>query len=582
MEYSEIKTALQQKQSELSQINSSLTNVRRQIAKCKETLEGLTSDKEKKTEIEKEKQFKQFCDKIKKPFQDKIDELESKKVPLRESRTKLLDKVNSETYRKKLEKSGIDIEKERESCENLKSMISGFYGEEFSSSIEDVLVIKKYDESKVTTVLNEIKSLSPILNFKLDVNKFVDKLIDGLDGDGENGEFNNTQILLAGIGGLGVIGLAIYASPVVLATILGSTFLCGVKSFKFAKYNSEAKSLLDDVDKLAELKKKAIDKAIKDKIDEIEGKFSNSMNKIDSTIKSVEESMNKELESQKENFVPNYSSIEEEYNLCKHKEESEIDRLTKELSSMLEESETLEKDVQTLQNQLDDELSSLVYKYLPKEVVNNTVLPNDYLIDINGNVPVFFEDKRKSTLFIYDSREHLYEFIKILFLQTTLRVVDNLAIFQLYDCEYFGECLQQFSSSNLVRIFTSKKDIESSLDANEVEVKRRVGLKANYSSIYEYNDFMKSIDCPQESYYYILDLDFDLKSLTSPSVNSMLNLGASCGYFPYLFMSLKSIEELEEKDMKVIMDKIELIYEVNSSVNKITKLKLRKMLLQGK
>lgn len=582
MEYSEIQSVLTNKKTELDTSRNYVNKLRSTLESLNTSIESLKSNEEEELEKEKEKQHQKFCEDIRKPFLEKIKDLDAKKVKLRESRNSLLDKVNSETYRRKLEESGVDIDKERENCKNIEEKLNDFYGDEFSQAIKDVLVLDNNSNKSVSEVMSNVKQLEPIFKNRFNISDLVDKLLEGLEEENPDKELDKNKILLAGVGSLALIGVAIYASPIVLGLIIGNTAFCCVKSFIFSKYSSDLKYLSDSADRLEEMKKKAIDTKIKNKIDEIENKYNESMANIDNHLKKINVDMEEELKSNESNFVFNSSKIKEDYKLSINEKLSEIDRVKKELLETDNSISKLQKEVEELEKSLEDELNNLVYKFMPREVQNNILLPDNYLIDMKGQNPTFFEDKRKPTLFIYDSRENLYEFIKLFFLQTTLRVEDGLVKFQVYDCNYFGECLQQFVNSELVRIFTSKNDMDMSLSANETEIKRRVILKAQYNDIYEYNEFMRSIDCPQETYYYNLVMDFESNLLDTPSMTSLLNLGSSCGYFPYFFISNKIMSESDEKSIKLFIEKFDFIYEITETVKKLSKLKLRKMILENK
>lgn len=582
MEYSEIQSELTKKKTELDTSRNYVSKLRNSLESLNISIESLKSNEEEELKKEKEKQYQKFCEDIRKPFLEKIKGLDSKKVKLRESRNNLLDKVNSETYRKKLEESGVDVDKERENCKDLEEKLSDFYGEEFSEAIKDVLVLDSKSKKSITEVLSNVKQLEPIFKNKFNISDLVDKLLEGLEEENPDKELDKNKILIAGVGSLTLIGVAIYASPIVLGLIIGNTVFCCVKSVMFSKYSSDLKYLSDSADRLEEMKKKAIDAKIKDKIDEIESKYNESMSNIDNHLKKINTEMEEELKSNESNFVFNSSKIKEDYKLSINEKLSEIDRVKKELIETDNSIDKLQKEVEELEKALDNELNNLVNKFMPNEVQNNVLLPNEYLIDMRGQTPTFFEDRRKPTLFIYDSRENLYEFIKLFFLQTTLRVEDGLVKFQVYDCNYFGECLQQFVDSELVRIFTSKNDMDKSLSANETEIKRRVILKSQYNDIYAYNEFMRSIDCPQETYYYNLVMDFESNLLDTPSIISLLNLGSSCGYFPYFFISNKILSDSDEKSIKLFIEKFDFLYEITETVKKLSKLKLRKMVLENK
>ena len=207
-----------------------------------------------------------------------------------------------------------------------------------------------------------------------------------------------------------------------------------------------------------------------------------------------------------------------------------------------------------------------------------TLLDDNFLLDIRDKRPVFWICPEKSCLFVYDNEKDVTDFIRLISMQLLVRLnVFSIAI-DVWDKRTMGTFMQSFTSApkSVFNIAYNDNDIEESLSLlYEVIGKRLTVITREFENIKEYNQRMLELDSLAESYRFVFIMHPSDSLLTEDSFIQLLINGGPVGIFPLIFMTPKEIEDLG-KDANDIIDAISCCYtisngEINPKANEFIK-----------
>ena len=547
MSYQEIKERIVKKQEDLIEEERQLNDLNTSIDSLEEQLNSLEDSKKKKLESERQLASELFRSNLERPFDESISTLNSKKIILKDKFESKMSEINEETYRKKLE-SSINIKEELERCNEIKSITADFYGDEFSTSIKKVI-----PKSENVTIFSEI----PRLRVKSDVlsrsNKFqdlIDKIMTGLDEDGDDAISTHKEKITAVVCIL-ILVLSIVIYPVILTVLIFSIFYNVIKSRFFVECMRSSKAIESNIDELQETLSNKVKEDLARDREILNNKYNDNLAKITSKINDIENSKLIKVEKENKNFDFNPKEIVEGFEIRRSDLFNRLNEVKLQSINKKRVVEELEKDLETLNSELDKSLLTLTDDYMPSELKHNLELPIDYLLDIVDAKPVVLARPKGGSVFLYRDKEDLYTFLNLLFYQTILRTSLEMIKFTLIDIAGIGRVLKEVANDDSLMVIRDMEDVSKFFQSTNEEMKIRFDSMGIYTSLDKYNKYLTENECPPIEYNFILYLDPDLNTLKTDMNKQILLNGNDSGYFEYIFLNNS---ELNSKNKSLLLE----------------------------
>lgn len=560
MSYIDVKNEISRTQEDLIGAENSLRELRNSKIQIKSLISSLESSREEKLNSERASELEAFNAKLKEPFDASIRDLNSKKLSLKSQFDSKLSKIVEEVYRKRVEDS-INVKDELARCEEIKSITSKFYGDEFTSVLRSVIPTSQ--ETSIFSELSKLRVKGDVMSKSPKISLAFDKAMETLEGEGSNEK-------LTAVVCLAILATSVVFYPVLLVTLVTSLFYNVYKSKFFIECISSSKAIESDISTLKKSIEDKIQKDMKNDRETLTSKYNLNLNKCNSRITKLENDKLLTLDRESKNFHFSPSNIIESFELrredtSKRLNESELsistqEKIVNQLGSKLEE----------LKIKLNESLLTLTEDYMPSTLKQALKLPDDYLIDIKNAKPILLGRPRGSSIFIYKSKEDLDNFIVLIFYQTILRTSLDMVKFTLIDLVNVGRVLKEMSEDECLQIVRDFDEVSRFIEATNEEMKLRLDSMGNYLTVDDYNSYLIENDCPPLNYNFIFNLNPDLGKILSADNKQLLLNGSVAGYFEFIFISDSELNSQNKSKLLEIFDSefIESFYILSSKVDK--------------
>lgn len=303
---------------------------------------------------------------------------------------------------------------------------------------------------------------------------------------------------------------------------------------------------LDKMNSLQEKKAKAL---IKKKQKAIEDNFQPKIDKLENQVLGLNKEIEKITSDTRKSFVFDDTDLSRRYAGQKDNQEATLQGLKEKLKELQEEELKLLEKKSELESKLLHSVEMLKDEFLnPERVGESTKCIEQILLDIDGDNPIFFNFPRTSCLFVYDEMSAMNQFVRLFITQIRTQMSMEVYNVEIFDSVNLGSAVRDLASSEieLVPIYDSEEEVKDSMEENLLNMRTRLSkIKSNYDDIFDYNEYLESIDSLLEPYRFYFYLDPDPKIFDSDTAKASLGkIGFESGVFSLVFCSKEDLKEI--------------------------------------
>lgn len=233
--------------------------------------------------------------------------------------------------------------------------------------------------------------------------------------------------------------------------------------------------------------------------------------------------------------------------------QASVDESKRKLQDNRNELNKMESRMGELQNALGDSLALLKEEYLnPKKLGTEEECISEILLDFKNESPVFFKFNKVSSYFVYKDARDLIGFIRLFISQIRAKMDSEVYTIDVWDSRMFGSGYIDMTTPEmpLLGMSTVESDIRDDLELKTQIMMKRIGkVKRANNDIFEYNQYLISIDSLVEPYNFIFCIEQPPSLFASDAAKSLLGESSYLsGVFVLYFIS----DEELKKDKKTV------------------------------
>lgn len=350
------------------------------------------------------------------------------------------------------------------------------------------------------------------------------------------------------VGGLLLIGgsLVLIAAKITFPIYLSFLMLYSVYNVhvNYQVYSAlvTAKVVSDNVAAIDEdLQQKAL-ASLKAERDKLTQQHLSQMAVIDNKITQVKIERDRVLAEAKDSFVFDDEALEAAHNAEINANDRELDNLNKKLETTKGELEEKQSKMLEFKSKLDSAVETLVEEYVSEtKIGSDCILDPNFLFDIENGKPKFLVYPETSCLFLYEEKQDIIDFIKLITVQLRGKLNPFNFHVSLLNPPLNGLSLRFLDVgyqeknpifSKLFKINVHKEDIteENTRYVRLLET-RAVEIMSTFNSFKEYNQFMLENDSLTSSYEFVFWNEPDFSALNETSMENILEVGGQLGIF---------------------------------------------------
>ena len=339
-----------------------------------------------------------------------------------------------------------------------------------------------------------------------------------------------------------------------------------IKHYEIHKIILTYKSCSDNIEQINEmLKNQALAELDRRKSAAI-SVYTKSKDKLLAEQEKLQQLSAKAEEHAKETFEFDESEISASFRLSMSNIESQISQYTSQKQKLMDQLDGLERDASSQEAMLKKIISEIPKQYLdPTKIGNEVIFDQNFIIDIDDGKPIFFVHPKKSTLFLYDSVNDVFDFIKLICMQVRKRM--NPYAYSVIVCDkvYMGSPLRPFVAPDYQRLFliaATESEITGCLkDMSETLLKRSANIMATFKNIDEYNDAMVKSDSVPESYQLVFFINPSDTVLGNEVFMQITQIGAAIGIYNHVFVQKDSFFDLGDR-AKNLLSVVDVVYTI--------------------
>lgn len=518
--------------------------------------------------------FVEFQQQILAPYNLAIQKQEDRKLRLAAAKNEKLNEIAQVDYHKKYTNLQ-NIEETDAIYQDILERTSNFYGAEFTSVVFSMIPSQVTTSKDLENLLVQLKKCPSILNHSFDVNSLITSLLGkkALNKEGDH------AVVFYAIAALLLVAGLFWIYPIILLLLAGSLMYCIYKSHVFVKCAFILKNYKDNVDRVEGLIEQYTAEAIDRDKRAVEDSYTVKLAELNDIIQKIQAESDFMLEIKAKDFIFNPDELNHEFNTVMETLKKQITELKCDLATAEKKRDELSAQIGEVQEQLRLALENLAGEFTPQEPLEQNVLPEEYLFDVVGDKPITFKLPRKSALFFYSSDEVAMNFQQLLFIQTIRRTSPSLVTFHVHDTEYMCKNFILYegdkSTPNVdwIKLSISEKDVTDSINQCNVDFITLRKTIRMYSDLFEYNDAMIEMENPPEPFNFIFSFKPSSSVLSSTNFKQLVKNGHTCGYFTYIFIPLKDLEEGNDaQNLSSLADDVSSIYKLtDDSLNVMSK-----------
>ena len=547
-----------------------LTNLQRDLAKCRENIENyerqskhleheelnIKQSFERTLSEESNKELNQYVNNLSAPVANKVTELEDELLELEDRFKEEMSKFSKDYYYSESEM----LEDVHKALAMLNERLTNLIGERFQKELNQQLdsVSFKIQADDLEEICDYFEKLTEYFdNIQNNNSKVtsIENIVKKLNTIGNALETGNKQLTLVVMLVLCFIFyfafkfvFPIYVIALAMFTIynvkLSSKIYTTSLLRKVIEDNISAIEQMYRDKALAQLnqEKRELEESYKETKNELENELSDTKNKLESILMSA-----------KERFTYDDDKLRENQNnllIVNKNKKSELERLKLQEKQKYD---SLLKELEVTKQQFDQAADNLKNKYINFDKVGDSyVMDKDFLLDIDAvtKKPKFFEFNFGSNLFIYSDITDVINFIKLFVVQVRARLKPSCINMTIFDDKFMGRdylCFKETEDDkydNIMRLLINKEELKNYVgELSELSITRTTNIKREFNNIIEYNNFMLSQNSLPESYTFFFVQDIVLNTLLETTFRQILLNGSDLGIYPFVFLSMDNFSQ---------------------------------------
>lgn len=551
-----------------------LTNLQRDLAKCRENIENyerqskhleheelnIKQSFERTLSEESNKELNQYVNNLSAPVANKVTELEDELLELEDRFKEEMSKFSKEDLTDYYYSESEMLEDVHKALAMLNERLTNLIGERFQKELNQQLdsVSFKIQEDDLEEICDYFEKLTEYFdNIQNNNSKVtsIENIVKKLNTIGNALETGNKQLTLVVMLVLCFIFyfafkfvFPIYVIALAMFTIynvkLSSKIYTTSLLRKVIEDNISAIEQMYRDKALAQLnqEKRELEESYKETKNELENELSDTKNKLESILMSA-----------KERFTYDDDKLRENQNnllIVNKNKKSELERLKLQEKQKYD---SLLKELEVTKQQFDQAADNLKNKYINFDKVGDSyVMAKDFLLDIDAvtKKPKFFEFNFGSNLFIYSDITDVINFIKLFVVQVRARLKPSCINMTIFDDKFMGRdylCFKETEDDkydNIMRLLINKEELKNYVgELSELSITRTTNIKREFNNIIEYNNFMLSQNSLPESYTFFFVQDIVLNTLLETTFRQILLNGSDLGIYPFVFLSMENFSQ---------------------------------------
>ena len=551
-----------------------LTNLQRDLAKCRENIENyerqskhleheelnIKQSFERTLSEESNKELNQYVNNLSAPVANKVTELEDELLELEDRFKEEMSKFSKEDLTDYYYSESEMLEDVHKALAMLNERLTNLIGERFQKELNQQLdsVSFKIQADDLEEICDYFEKLTEYFdNIQNNNSKLtsIENIVKKLNTIGNALETGNKQLTLVVMLVLCFIFyfafkfvFPIYVIALAMFTIynvkLSSKIYTTSLLRKVIEDNISAIEQMYRDKALAQLnqEKRELEESYKETKNELENELSDTKNKLESILMSA-----------KERFTYDDDKLRENQNnllIVNKNKKSELERLKLQEKQKYD---SLLKELEVTKQQFDQAADNLKNKYINFDKVGDSyVMDKDFLLDIDvvTKKPKFFEFNFGSNLFIYSDITDVINFIKLFVVQVRARLKPSCINMTIFDDKFMGRdylCFKETEDDkydNIMRLLINKEELKNYVgELSELSITRTTNIKREFNNIIEYNNFMLSQNSLPESYTFFFVQDIVLNTLLETTFRQILLNGSDLGIYPFVFLSMENFSQ---------------------------------------
>lgn len=551
-----------------------LTNLQRDLAKCRENIENyerqskhleheelnIKQSFERTLSEESNKELNQYVNNLSAPVANKVTELEDELLELEDRFKEEMSKFSKEDLTDYYYNESEMLEDVHKALAMLNERLTNLIGERFQKELNQQLdsVSFKIQADDLEEICDYFEKLTEYFdNIQNNNSKVtsIENIVKKLNTIGNALETGNKQLTLVVMLVLCFIFyfafkfvFPIYVIALAMFTIynvkLSSKIYTTSLLRKVIEDNISAIEQMYRDKALAQLnqEKRELEESYKETKNELENELSDTKNKLESILMSA-----------KERFTYDDDKLRENQNnllIVNKNKKSELERLKLQEKQKYD---SLLKELEVTKQQFDQAADNLKNKYINFDKVGDSyVMDKDFLLDIDAvtKKPKFFEFNFGSNLFIYSDITDVINFIKLFVVQVRARLKPSCINMTIFDDKFMGRdylCFKETEDDkydNIMRLLINKEELKNYVgELSELSITRTTNIKREFNNIIEYNNFMLSQNSLPESYTFFFVQDIVLNTLLETTFRQILLNGSDLGIYPFVFLSMENFSQ---------------------------------------
>lgn len=551
-----------------------LTNLQRDLAKCRENIENyerqskhleheelnIKQSFERTLSEESNKELNQYVNNLSAPVANKVTELEDELLELEDRFKEEMSKFSKEDLTDYYYSESEMLEDVHKALAMLNERLTNLIGERFQKELNQQLdsVSFKIQADDLEEICDYFEKLTEYFdNIQNNNSKVtsIENIVKKLNTIGNALETGNKQLTLVVMLVLCFIFyfafkfvFPIYVIALAMFTIynvkLSSKIYTTSLLRKVIEDNISAIEQMYRDKALAQLnqEKRELEESYKETKNELENELSDTKNKLESILMSA-----------KERFTYDDDKLRENQNnllIVNKNKKSELERLKLQEKQKYD---SLLKELEVTKQQFDQAADNLKNKYINFDKVGDSyVMDKDFLLDIDAvtKKPKFFEFNFGSNLFIYSDITDVINFIKLFVVQVRSRLKPSCINMTIFDDKFMGRdylCFKETEDDkydNIMRLLINKEELKNYVgELSELSITRTTNIKREFNNIIEYNNFMLSQNSLPESYTFFFVQDIVLNTLLETTFRQILLNGSDLGIYPFVFLSMENFSQ---------------------------------------
>ena len=551
-----------------------LTNLQRDLAKCRENIENyerqskhleheelnIKQSFERTLSEESNKELNQYVNNLSAPVANKVTELEDELLELEDRFKEEMSKFSKEDLTDYYYSESEMLEDVHKALAMLNERLTNLIGERFQKELNQQLdsVSFKIQEDDLEEICDYFEKLTEYFdNIQNNNSKVtsIENIIKKLNTIGNALETGNKQLTLVVmivlcfifyfafkfVFPIYVIALAMFiiynvklSSKIYTTSLLRKVIEDNISAIE-QMYRDKALAQLNQ-------EKRELEESYKETKNELENELSDTKNKLESILMSA-----------KERFTYDDDKLRENQNnllIVNKNKKSELERLKLQEKQKYD---SLLKELEVTKQQFDQAADNLKNRYINFDKVGDSyVMDKDFLLDIDAvtKKPKFFEFNFGSNLFIYSDITDVINFIKLFVVQVRARLKPSCINMTIFDDKFMGRdylCFKETEDDkydNIMRLLINKEELKNYVgELSELSITRTTNIKREFNNIIEYNNFMLSQNSLPESYTFFFVQDIVLNTLLETTFRQILLNGSDLGIYPFVFLSMENFSQ---------------------------------------